>query len=166
MEFRFSEKEERFRAEIREFVKENMPPNHIGCFFEEEADPEFWEFSMRIAKKLAEKKWLTISWPEAFGGMGASHWERVVFAEEAYYWGIPGTGMGVSGTAWVGPSLTGAMISGARAKAKETARGQEPGAPRPVISAAPHKVAPEASRTASAALLPTVRLAIGGSPYL
>ncbi len=105
MDFQFGEKEEKFRGEIREFVKENLPNGYMGQMFEEELSDEEWEFAMSIAKKLAEKKWLTISWPEEFGGMGASHWQRIVFAEEVGYWGIPGTGMGVSGTAWVGPSL-------------------------------------------------------------
>ncbi|MCP4751970.1 MAG: acyl-CoA dehydrogenase [Proteobacteria bacterium] len=105
MEFLFGEKEEKFRSEIREFVKESLPPDHIGHMFEEEHDDESWAFAMSIAKKLSKKKWLTISWPEEFGGLGASNWEKVVFGEECGYWGIPGVGMGISGTAWVGPSL-------------------------------------------------------------
>ncbi len=94
MEFRFGEKEEKLRDEVRKFVKAEMPPYHIGKQFEEETSAEGWAFSMAISKKLAEKKWLTMSWPEEYGGMGASHWERVVFSEEAAYWGIPGLGMG------------------------------------------------------------------------
>ncbi len=105
MEFRFGEKEEKLRAEIREFVKAELPHHHIGKFFEEETSDEGWAFSMSMSKKLADKGWLTMSWPKEYGGMGASRWERVVLAEEAAYWGIPGLGMGVSGTAWVGPSL-------------------------------------------------------------
>lgn len=105
MEFRFGEKEEKLRAEIREFVKKELPPHHIGHMFEDETNEESWAFSMTIAKKLAEKGWLTISWPQEYGGMGASHWEQLVFKEEAVYWGIPGLGMGIGGTGWVGPSL-------------------------------------------------------------
>ena len=105
MDFQFAEKEEQFRREIREFVKENLPPDYFGHMFEEENNDETWEFAMSISKKLAKKKWLTISWPEEYGGMGASHMEQLVFREEAGYWGIPGTGMGVGGTGWVGPSL-------------------------------------------------------------
>ena len=105
MDFQFGEKEEKLRKEIRQFVKENLPRNHIPAPFEEENSDETWEFAMHIAKKLAEKKWLTMSWPVEYGGSGASIWERIVFGEEAGYWGIPGVGMGVSGTAWVGPTL-------------------------------------------------------------
>ncbi len=105
MDFQFGKKEEQFRGEIREFVKENIPQNHFAHMFEDEHEDKSWEFSMSMAQKLAQKKWLTISWPEEFGGMGASFMERLVFSEEVGYWGIPGTGMGVSGTSWVGPSL-------------------------------------------------------------
>ncbi len=105
MDFQFGKKEEEFRSEIREFVKEHIPQNEYGHMFEEEHEDKSWEFSMSIAKKLAQKRWLTLTWPKEFGGMGASFMERLVFSEEVGYWGIPGVGMGVSGTAWVGPSL-------------------------------------------------------------
>ncbi|GAG10981.1 unnamed protein product, partial [marine sediment metagenome] len=97
MDFLFGEKEEQFRKEIREFVKENLPTGQPGSSLltEEHAD-ETWEFSMSIAKKLSDKGWLTLSWPKEYGGMGASIAERLVFGEEAGYWGIPGIGMGVS----------------------------------------------------------------------
>ncbi|MBW1895102.1 MAG: hypothetical protein JRI91_15635 [Deltaproteobacteria bacterium] len=51
MEFRFSEKEENFRKEIRQFVKEYLPPGHIGYRFSDELDDESWKFSMSISKK-------------------------------------------------------------------------------------------------------------------
>jgi len=105
MDFQFGEKEEHFRTEIRQFVKENFPKDYFGHLFDEEMDDEAWKFSMSISKKLSQKKWLTMHWPEEYGGMGASTWERVVFGEEVGYWGIPGISMGISGTAWVGPSL-------------------------------------------------------------
>ncbi len=105
MEFQFSREEEQFRSEIREFVKENIPPERYGHKYEEEHDDDAWEFALSIAGKLAEKKWLTISWPKEHGGMGASLYQQAVFKEEVGYWGIPGTTMGISGTTWVGPSL-------------------------------------------------------------
>ena len=105
MNFKFSEKEEALRKEIREFVKKELPSKHPGALFEEEHYDEDWEFAMSISKKLGEKGWLTMSWPKEYGGMGASHWEHATYLEEVGYWGIPGTGMGVSGVAWVGPSL-------------------------------------------------------------
>ncbi|MDY6933014.1 MAG: acyl-CoA dehydrogenase family protein [Spirochaetota bacterium] len=105
MNFQFNEKEEKLRAEIREFVKNELPPGFSGGAFEDEHDDDDWDFAMSIAQKLAKKGWLTINWPKEYGGMGASLWEQVVYAEEVGYWRIPGTMMGVSGVGWVGPSL-------------------------------------------------------------
>jgi len=105
MEFRYGEKEETLRQEIREFVRENLPPDMEMKRFQEEHFDDHWAFSMQIAKKLSQKGWLTMGWPEEYGGMGASVWERCIFTEEAGYWNIPGIGMGVGGTGWIGPSL-------------------------------------------------------------
>jgi 3-oxocholest-4-en-26-oyl-CoA dehydrogenase alpha subunit len=105
MDFLFGEREEKLRKEIREFVKENIPPQQITNIFEDEHSDEGWKFAMSISKKLSEKGWLTMSWPKEYGGLGASDWERMVFLEEAGYWAIPGHEMGISGTAWVGPSI-------------------------------------------------------------
>ncbi|OGP49141.1 MAG: hypothetical protein A2Y79_11090 [Deltaproteobacteria bacterium RBG_13_43_22] len=105
MEFRFSEQEERFREEIRDFVKAELPPDWALGMFEEGDSDEEWAFIMSISKKLSQKGWLTMTWPREYGGQGASGWKALVYAEEGGYWGIPGTGMGVSGVSWVGPSL-------------------------------------------------------------
>ncbi|MFO7964526.1 MAG: acyl-CoA dehydrogenase family protein [Desulfobacterales bacterium] len=105
MDFKFDEKSEALRKEVREFVKENIPKDiMVGMFVDEHFD-EDWEFSMKMSKKLSENGWLTMSWPKEYSGRGASVWERCVMGEETGYWGIPGMGMGVSGTSWVGPSL-------------------------------------------------------------
>jgi alkylation response protein AidB-like acyl-CoA dehydrogenase len=105
MDFKFGEKEGKLRKEIREFAKKELPPNWLSVMFEEEHRDEDWEFAMSISKKLSEKGWLTMSWPEEYGGKGASLWEQLAYSEEASYWGIPGTTMGVGGVDWVGPSL-------------------------------------------------------------
>ncbi len=51
MDFQFSEKEDAFRTEIREFVKENLPKDYYGHRFEEEGDDEEWAFAMSISKE-------------------------------------------------------------------------------------------------------------------
>ena len=105
MDFRSGEKEETLRKEIREFVKEELPSGWLTAMLEEESRDEDWAFAMSIAKKLSKRGWLTMSWPKEYGGKGASLWEQAIYLEEVGYWGIPGTSMGVSGVAWVGPSL-------------------------------------------------------------
>ena len=105
MEFKFSEKEETLRREIRKFAQEELPPDWISLGLAEESGDADWEYAMSIAKKLSRRGWLTMAWPQEYGGLGASPWERLVYKEEVGYCGIPGTMMGVSGVDWVGPSL-------------------------------------------------------------
>ena len=105
MDFMFGEKEERLREEIREFAKKELPPGWLSFMLEEEDRDEDWAFALSMSRKLSEKGWLTMSWPKEYGGMGASPWEQLVYCEEASYWGIPGTTMGIGGIDWVGPSL-------------------------------------------------------------
>ena len=105
MEFQFGEEEEQLRKDIRAFVKSELPSDWPLGLFEEPESEEGWAFVMSISKKLSQKGWLTMTWPREYGGQGASPWKALVYAEEVGYWGIPGTGMGVSGVSWVGPSL-------------------------------------------------------------
>ena len=115
MDFKYNDKAEALRQKIREFVKENIPEDiMLGLFVDEHFD-EDWEFAMQTAKKLSDIGWFDHVLAKEHCGMGASVWERCIMGEESGYWGIPGMGMGVSGTAWVGPSL---MLFGTEDKRK------------------------------------------------
>lgn len=104
MDFRFTPEQEELRLEIKEFAKKELPPDWYGSPDEEYAD-ENWEFTRQMAKKLARKGWLVLSWPKEYGGRGKSVLEQAIYQDEMFYYGIPGTGMGVSGIGWVGPCL-------------------------------------------------------------
>lgn len=105
MDFKLGEKEEALRKGIREFARKELPPGWFTLLLEEESRDEDWKLAMSIARKLSQKGWLVMAWPKEYGGQGASYWEQMVYGEECGYWGIPGVAMGVSGVAWVGPSL-------------------------------------------------------------
>jgi 3-oxocholest-4-en-26-oyl-CoA dehydrogenase alpha subunit len=105
MDFKFGDKAEKLREEVREFVRKENLQDEILVQYQEEHSDEHFKFIMDIAGKLAGKKWLTLTWPREYGGLGASVEERLAFFEQVGYWAIPGAGMGVSGTGWVGPSL-------------------------------------------------------------
>ena len=128
MDFSFDKETCQFRNDVRQFAKNELPEGHILHQFAHEAIDDQWHMSMKISKKLAQKGWLTISWPKAYGGMDAPFWHQMVFKEEAGYWGIPGTSMGVSGTEWIGPAI---MVFGTEAQKKKylplIARGEEDG---------------------------------------
>jgi len=113
MDFRFTAEEEAFRQEVREFARRELPPGWLGV---EEYTADVFPKTRAIARKLGERGWLALGWPKAYGGQGASFTRQLVFLEEAAYWGIPGTGMGVGGTAWVGPAL---LLFGTEAQKRE-----------------------------------------------
>ena len=87
MEFKFTPEEEDFREELRDFLKNELPDDWTGGMSEEEED---WEFTLEMRKKLAEKGWLTMAWPEDYGGQGASHMMQLIFGEEMAYSRAPG----------------------------------------------------------------------------
>ena len=69
-----------------------------------------------MAKKLSEKGWLTMAWPEEYGGQGRSIMEQLIYREEMTYQDVPGTDLGTGAISWVGPTL---MIAGTHEQRKE-----------------------------------------------
>lgn len=104
MDFGFSEEEERFRQEIRQFVRDEIPPEWIGGI-EEEYDDRNWPFTKVIVRKLADRGWLAIGWPKKYGGQEASVTKQLIYEEATSYYGIPGTDVGVGGVSWIGPCI-------------------------------------------------------------
>jgi alkylation response protein AidB-like acyl-CoA dehydrogenase len=95
MDFDFSEQEEAFRAEVRAFIAENLPP-------EDQRGPEFqaqWD------AKLVEKKWIGFALPEEDGGGGGSLVQQFILKEEMSKALAPPIGNDFMGLAWVAPAL-------------------------------------------------------------
>ena len=66
MEFKFSPDDDSFRKELQEFVATELPPDwEGGGRWPEELD---WDLTRQMRKKLADKGWLTMHWPEEYGG--------------------------------------------------------------------------------------------------
>ena len=104
MDFGPREKELALKEEICKFAEDELPPDLVRNTV---IDGEFrdFEFEISMSRKLAQRGWLVMSWPEEYGGRGASLWEQTVYEMEIAYWDIPGAWMGISGTQWVGPCL-------------------------------------------------------------
>ena len=101
MDFQFSDEEEKFRGEVREFLRQELPADWDGGAYGEGGGAE--EVGPRITKKLAERKWLARAWPKEYGGLGAPHMRQLIYNEEMSYHAAPG---GYSmGVAWVGPAV-------------------------------------------------------------
>jgi alkylation response protein AidB-like acyl-CoA dehydrogenase len=101
MDPEFSPDEEEFRAELRAFLAERLPDRWVGIFH---GPPEHLDVSFTITQEMAERGWLTQTWPREYGGQDASIWRQMVFQEEtwAHYEPRGGQYMGVN---WIGPSL-------------------------------------------------------------
>ena len=87
MDFRFSENEEKLRAEVRQFCQKE-PPESFPCEIEDEGYG-FGGWSRAFTRRLGEKGWLGIAWPKEYGGLGRSVMERFVAAEELAYHRAP-----------------------------------------------------------------------------
>jgi hypothetical protein len=85
MDLTWSESEEAFRAEAREWLAANVPrePLPSGDTREGFARHLEWE------RKLFEARWAVVSWPKEYGGRDASLWEWLIFEEEYYRAGAP-----------------------------------------------------------------------------
>src|SRR5690606_1519240 len=81
----WSESEEAFRAEAREWLAANVPtePLPSGDTREGFALHVEWE------RKLFDAGWAVVSWPKKYGGRDASLWEWLIFEEEYYRAGAP-----------------------------------------------------------------------------
>jgi alkylation response protein AidB-like acyl-CoA dehydrogenase len=77
MDFRFSEEEEAFRSEVREFLRKEW--TLTDCDLD---NLDHWNAAKELEKKLGSKGWLCMAWPKEYGGLGASHMHQLVFQEE------------------------------------------------------------------------------------
>lgn len=104
MDFALDAACEKLRHEIAEFARKELPADFVASTSIEQEFRDF-EFEMAMSRKLAQRGWLTMSWPREYGGGGAGLFEQTVYEMEMNYHYIPGIWMGVSGIQWVGPVL-------------------------------------------------------------
>lgn len=79
-----SEAERAFRADAREWLQANVP---LGLPSGDTA--EGFALHLDWEKKLYDARWAVVSWPQVYGGRGASVWEWLAFEEEYYAAGGP-----------------------------------------------------------------------------
>ena len=89
------------RTELRQLVKEHVPPDFMGAFTDDPAD---LAIAQRFCRVLADEGLLCLAWPEEFGGRGASAWEQTVVREEMWAHHEP-RGAQYMGVNWVGPTI-------------------------------------------------------------
>lgn len=102
MDFRFSEQEEAFRREVVDFIERELPANWAG-------ESHYWPggygavpdleeitpAAEMFRRRLAERGWLAVSWPEEYSGAGRSNIEQAIFYERMSYYRAPIADIGV-----------------------------------------------------------------------
>src|SRR5829696_774480 len=76
MDLTLSPQEEGFRDELRAWLAANHPGE------EPEGDEAAFEFRREWQRRLAADRWAGLSWPEEYGGRGATLVEQAIFNEE------------------------------------------------------------------------------------
>ncbi|TMK54952.1 MAG: acyl-CoA dehydrogenase [Actinobacteria bacterium] len=103
MDLRYSESDERFRAEVRAWLAEALPalPPKPG--------PHDWDarraYDTTWQRMLFDAGYAGINWPSEYGGRGASPTEHLIFLEETERAGAPYVGVNFVGLLHAGPTL-------------------------------------------------------------
>ena len=101
MDFNFTVEQNEFRADLRAFLRAEVPVEKqeiFGQLTEEQS-----QFGREINRKLAEQNWLAIGWPKEHGGGGKSPIEQGILNEDLGYWRVPKSGS--IGLGIVGPAI-------------------------------------------------------------
>ncbi len=101
MDFAWTEEDQRFRREVDEFLEHEIPPWWKGMFNSGERG---WEYTKEFCQKIGQRGWLTMAWPEEYGGQDAPIWNQVLFKEAMARYGEP-RGPQYMNLNWIGPSL-------------------------------------------------------------
>ena len=93
MDFAFSPEEEVFRDQVAAFLEKEVPREYREkrlTFFDMSAQPDWIQVHRSMAEKMGEKGWLSIHWPEEYGGQGVSPFYRLILREELARYHSPG----------------------------------------------------------------------------
>lgn len=85
MDLTWSESEEAFRAEAREWLAAHVPKEPLPSGDTREGFARHLEWE----RELFAARWSVVSWPKEYGGRDASLWEWLIFEEEYYRAGAP-----------------------------------------------------------------------------
>ncbi len=106
MNLRFSEADERFRTEVRDWLEDNLVGDFAALRDTGLAGDEDGHIEGRLAweRHLAKAGWTCIGWPQAYGGRACSLTEQVIFNEEYARARAPGR-INHIGETLLGPTL-------------------------------------------------------------
>jgi 3-oxocholest-4-en-26-oyl-CoA dehydrogenase alpha subunit len=102
MDFVFTPEQEALRAEVREFIAENMTPEVVAENDVADVVRERGPATKAFFEKVKARGWLAISWPKEWGGQGGSTIEQYVVEEEFARAGLPIPAGGTGAPAIIG----------------------------------------------------------------
>ena len=103
MDLSFSPEEERFRARVQTFLRDNLPPEWGKPGFRPHGMSQI-DFLKDWQRRLYENGFLGMSWPREYGGQSASQVEMAIFNEEVARIRAPGP-LNVLGLSLAGPTI-------------------------------------------------------------
>jgi alkylation response protein AidB-like acyl-CoA dehydrogenase len=80
----FTVEQDEWRAEVREFLDEELPPE-MARSTEFTEDEDYWDFALQFTTKVAQKGWIGLTWPKEYGGLARPTLDRLILAEEFTY---------------------------------------------------------------------------------
>src|SRR5579885_1286618 len=108
MDFKFSEADEQFRRELREWLEANLPPedrkNPFAIEFFANEEGEGWEKRLAWHKKMHAAGWVAIHYPKQYGGRDATVTQQYIYQQELSRAGAPQL-VNSQGIELVGPTL-------------------------------------------------------------
>jgi len=85
MDFGFTEEQNKFRQEVRNFLEEEIKKG----YWEPTCDAWIQGFDPEFSKRVAQKGWIGLTWPKEYGGQGLSYIDRLILTEEMLRYGAP-----------------------------------------------------------------------------
>jgi hypothetical protein len=95
MDFELTPEEKAFEAEVEAFLRANASPEVMDPNPEQLSQTVDTPAKRAFMRKLAEKGWLGMSWPKAYGGRELSGIYDFILTEALSRWGAPQPGKGV-----------------------------------------------------------------------
>jgi len=99
MDFHFTEQEEAFQKEVRDFLAEALPEDWVGVDpdgHSEQAVDQLHQVYLEMRRKIAAKGWLGLMWPREYGGQEDSLMKQLILEQELIYAGAPYWGLSVT----------------------------------------------------------------------
>jgi alkylation response protein AidB-like acyl-CoA dehydrogenase len=89
MDLTYTQEQERLRQELRTYFARLMTPERRAALTTTDGEYGNGAAYREVVRELGRDGWLVLSWPEEFGGRGASPFDQLIFTDEAAVAGVP-----------------------------------------------------------------------------